>query len=337
MVCIGHLLVHFELSKHPVVAYLPTFSVLIFFVLSGFLIAYTSDKKTASYGFGNYMADRFGRIYTVLAPVLVFTGLLMFLYAPEKLLVLKSVTGSLFSSLFLLYDHPLLSYHVADPYLGTDLTAYFFAGNLPLWSLCVEWWMYVLFGLVFYKRIRNLRMPHLVLGAIAISYAGGYLILEGRAGHAISAIWLSGALIYYLMKRTQAPGALRYLILPLLTLTVLCLFFAQAYTIFAFILFFSITVSAFQTTSSKSGLKVFGAFYGLAAFSYSLYLLHYPIMLWTDTFGLGPEMAFVVAFLFSNVLAYLFYLLFERHHRKLSKWVKGLLSRRPRPSVIRSR
>ncbi len=326
LVCIGHLLVHFELSDSQVIAYLPSFAVLIFFVLSGYLIAFTTDKKSRAYGFRNYMADRFGRIYSVLLPVLAFTGLLMWLYAEPYLLDIKPITGSFLSALFLLYDHPFFTYHVADPLLGTDLTAYFFAGNLPLWSLCVEWWMYVLYGLIFFMRPKEFRLIHVIPAFIGISYAGAFLFLEGRAGHAVSAIWLAGAGIYYFSRNLNAHSMIQYLPVPTLILTILCLFFARDFAVIAFILFFYSSVTTFQQGSSAFLSAVFKSLKWNAAYSYSLYLLHYPIMLYTDTFELSSIMKFVVAFLLSNVLAYAFYLIFERHHRKLSAGVKRLLA-----------
>jgi peptidoglycan/LPS O-acetylase OafA/YrhL len=126
-------------------------AVVVFFVISGYLIGGRAILSFNEKGFGgvSYFVHRFSRIYTVLIPALIFG------YILDRL-------GIEFFNASGVYNHPERFY---GNIFGNDMTKHLsfaiFAGNLlqlqtitvsslgsnaPLWSLANEWWYYVLFG-----------------------------------------------------------------------------------------------------------------------------------------------------------------------------------------------
>ena len=70
----------------------------------------------------------------------------------------------------------------------------------------------------------------------------------------------------------------------------------------------------------------------VADYSYSLYLIHYTVLIWfvahrpsRDHYDIAT---FTEIFLIANGAAWIFWFLFERHYHRLSGLAKGLLDRR---------
>src|SRR6478609_4909470 len=75
MVCVGHALNFFASDWRPAdLAYMQNVGVLLFFLISGFLITYTlfERSKDPSYDFWKFCIERFARIYSGLIPALAF-------------------------------------------------------------------------------------------------------------------------------------------------------------------------------------------------------------------------------------------------------------------------
>jgi len=116
-------------------------SVIVFFVLSGFVIKYTYEKsKDKSFRF--YFTRRFIRLYVPLIFIFIM-GYLLKCYS-EGAMVNPQLT-TLLGNLFMLQDVITQKPHVLS---GT------YMGNGVLWSLSYEWWFYMLF-FVLATRIKN--------------------------------------------------------------------------------------------------------------------------------------------------------------------------------------
>src|SRR5882724_6900197 len=74
MVCVGHGLSFFHISRPAGMPLIQNIGVLLFFIMSGFLINATLTQKSVNpdYSFGSYFIDRFARIYSGLIPALIF-------------------------------------------------------------------------------------------------------------------------------------------------------------------------------------------------------------------------------------------------------------------------
>lgn len=181
---------YFRIFDAGQIAALPDFgreAVIAFFVLSGFVIAYSAETRNPT--LAGYTAARCARLYSVVLPVL----LLAFVLAP-----LTAALGQV----------PVdAGYQVARPwaYLPFHLLflgdAWTFVERppwlLPYWSLDYEAWYYVLFGAACYLRGRR-RM--IVLAAV--------LALVGPRLWLLLPIWLSGVLLYRWQKTRVLPQGL---------------------------------------------------------------------------------------------------------------------------------
>ncbi|GAH05894.1 unnamed protein product, partial [marine sediment metagenome] len=114
--------------------------VILFFLISGFLITYTTLRKANNewYTFKEYYIERFSRIYIVYVPVLiliVFLDFYLFIYLAEP-----NVHNS-YNALTFIYN--LLMLQDAHSIIGGYTS---FGTARILWTLAMFWWIYMLFG-----------------------------------------------------------------------------------------------------------------------------------------------------------------------------------------------
>lgn len=241
-------------------------AVLVFFVLSGTIIAYVSEKREAS--LGEYAVSRIARIYSVVLPALAVTALLDAIIpsaAPE----LNGSTLGFASSVLFLGASWNLTMHP-----GSDL---------PFWSLNYEVWYYVLFGAATFLRSHTRALTLLVSALLA----GPKVLL-------LFPVWLMGVAAWrWRMRIPERIG-------PLLIFFAMVSFFAlelmggqkafwrantpwltDQYSLYDYI--FGVIVAVFILGLSRSrlpelGPRLAGAVTWLAGASFGLYLLHYPLL-----------------------------------------------------------
>jgi peptidoglycan/LPS O-acetylase OafA/YrhL len=151
--------------------------VVVFFVLSGYVIAYVADNKERNWW--TYGANRIARLWSVVIPALALTFVVDYFgvkVAPELYLGQPWFNG----------DHLAARYLVSFFLLHEVWHISYAPGiNQPFWSLGYEAFYYLIFALLaFYKgRAKML----LVLVACAL---GGPLVL------ALLPLWMAGVLVY---------------------------------------------------------------------------------------------------------------------------------------------
>ena len=155
-------------------------SVVVFFVLSGFVIAYTTRHKNTD--LRGYAVARCTRIYSVALPVLVLAFAAAGALAASNLVPAPQFyqLGKpwLYLPLHLLFMGELWTISEPPPLLA------------PYWSLGYEVWYYVLFGALFYLRGRR-----------RILVAASLLLLMGPKLWLLLPVWASGVLVYRWQER----------------------------------------------------------------------------------------------------------------------------------------
>jgi peptidoglycan/LPS O-acetylase OafA/YrhL len=111
--------------------------VVVFFVLSGFVIRHVTDTKEMHWP--DYAASRIARIFSVTVPAIFLTLICDAIgRAVEPAIYAHSASGQVLArvvlSLLLLNEVWLMSVMSFS--------------NLPFWSICVEFWYYAAFALV---------------------------------------------------------------------------------------------------------------------------------------------------------------------------------------------
>jgi len=167
-------------------------AVIIFFVLSGFVVAYAAEFRDKD--LGTYLINRLSRLWSVGIPAL-FLGLLVagLLAEPSG----RSWGGMMGMTLINLV------------FLGKSWTWEVFApGNAPYWSINYEAWYYVAFGFAFYLTA-PWRAPAL---GLTFMLAGPKILL-------LLPIWAAGVLLFrYRARLVVSPMAATALLVTSLLL-----------------------------------------------------------------------------------------------------------------------
>jgi peptidoglycan/LPS O-acetylase OafA/YrhL len=148
-------------------------SVIVFFVLSGYVIAHVTETKEKDWV--TYSASRLSRVYSVVLPALVLT---LVLDAVGRSLLPAAYSGYPFDQLTVRTVGSLL---MANELWFVSITA---LSNVPYWSITYEFWYYVLFGLVMFLP-RGLAWP----------CAAGLLLLLGPKIALLAPLWAAGVLL----------------------------------------------------------------------------------------------------------------------------------------------
>jgi peptidoglycan/LPS O-acetylase OafA/YrhL len=151
--------------------------VVIFFVLSGFVIAYVAENKEGNWW--TYTANRVARLWSVVIPALALTFIID--YFGVKIAPQLYVDQPWFNG-----DHLGARYLVSFFLLHETWSIGYAPGiNQPFWSLGYEAFYYLIFGvLAFYKG----RAKTLVV--LAVCALGGPLVV------ALFPLWMAGVVVY---------------------------------------------------------------------------------------------------------------------------------------------
>ncbi len=264
-------------------------SVVVFFVLSGFLIGSTVVKRfvCGNWSWRTYAIDRLTRLYVVLVPGLLF-GLIW-----DK-------TGSTIFASTGLYSHPLKGFGAGiaqsqttvQVFLGNlaflqTLVCPVFGSNGPLWSLANEFWYYVLFPIALSAAVASAnklirRAVPLTALAVCLAVLLKSPILPGFL------IWMAGCIVVIVYWRFSLKSrALRIAyLLTSSTMVIACLLAARTkgsgslasdFTIGVMFSIFLFGILQMELGRHHPNyLKVARV---LAGFSYTLYVFHFPLLL----------------------------------------------------------
>ena len=305
---------------------------MIFFVLSGYLIAGSilRSVRNGTWSWPSYLTHRLIRLWVVLLPGLLLCAL---------------------------WDHIALTHHLAptlyrfgaDNHMSVDValrhtpTVFFqnlfflqvalaepFGSDTALWSLAYEFWFYILVphGLFAFAHQTRFR-PRMFYAALLLA-----VVWFGRAYLPLFPIWLAGALLAA-MPPLRLPAGARwiatFIYIPVFFLcasNILRLWFID-YILAIFTFFFVwILLSARQEAQPSPGIR---ATRELARFSYTLYVVHAPFLLFITALVLGegrwqPTLAnsLKASAIIAIVLAYAYAVasVTEFHTDTLRRWLE---------------
>jgi peptidoglycan/LPS O-acetylase OafA/YrhL len=323
------------LSAHGVAA------VMVFFVLSGYLVGGPALVRARNGGLSaiDYFSARASRLYVVLIPALVIS-LCAFVSARQlggwQAFVASREHLYNASGLFSASIGPATA--VCNGLFLQTITCSTFAGNLALWSLSNEFWYYVLaFALLSVRRKPSFA---LLIGAIFVLF----VIAErsdpqgthtGLKFFFYFIIWCGGALVYavtapaivWIAGFLSGLGAIYVLSLKGLLPSWAAYHLAIGLCTAAAILSLEFT---------KAALPSFLRFTKeIAKFSFSLYAIHYPILVLLNVLASSGRTDFTLASFGLNAvfmlcclaISFIFYLLFESHTHAVRAWLRNVMKR----------
>lgn len=299
-------------------------AVLLFFLLSGFVVFYSTEKHSDK-GFARYFTRRILRIYPIFLLALLLSAVVYYLQPHAQGVSLKELAANL---LF------LQDFSSGKP--GVWFST--FAGNAPLWSLSYEWWFYMMFFPI-WKLVPYKAQIHLV-AVISIIGFGTYSMIPNQLSLFLMyfLIWWCGA---EMAREFMAIGSVSFSSLraPLVYLTVLVILLAvPVFTAFvkkkkllfgihpvlelrhftAALVF--ILLALFWAKIRWFGFnRLFGGFALVAPISYALYVFHYPLMVTSSYLNFIPSilLQLIGYLLITFLLAFL-------AEGPFQKWVNGL-------------
>lgn len=327
LVVLGHLVFFFGYNKNIYFPTIQNFGVLVFFILSGFLISQTTFlKEEKGYTFWDFFLDRFSRIFFTFIPALIFILIIDYNFVRDYSEVYNMSPKNFFFNFFMIQGLPF------GKYLGIEA----FGSARPFWTVSVEWWFYIFFGIVFYrfysnKKIDPFQWPFLIVSSAFVLYYFHY------RGDGLTIYWFFGLVLSILYNQSKFKLKLPlYIIITIFAFSGLLIrmyFFKDMYDVglaamFAILLFINFNppeeISKLYRNLFFSKISKF-----LANYSYSLYLLHYSIIvLYIDYFPQKTILNFAIIFILSNLISYIFYLFFEKKHYLFKNLISNYLLKR---------
>jgi peptidoglycan/LPS O-acetylase OafA/YrhL len=157
--------------------------VVVFFVLSGFVISYTAEIKERE--IKQFILSRLARLYSVIIPALLLT------------FVLDSIGQHLGPSPYVPEEESMLLLKIAAALVFVSQTwqhSFTVGSNHAYWSMPYEFWYYVIFAALFYLR-----------GWKRVIWAFAAMLIAGPDILLMFPIWLIGVAAYHLDKRIRFP------------------------------------------------------------------------------------------------------------------------------------
>lgn len=347
MVLVGHCFFAYQKTIFKNQKYFPALQnigVVALFMLAGFLSAYSIGKKkdNSQYNFIIYLIEKICRLWSGLLPALIFIAAIDGMTIstdPEKYLYFENYNFRTFiGNIFFLQNY--LS--VPNGTILEELTRFNFASfgsGRPLWTLSVEWWIYIAVGFLFFVLIPSIRQKSLdffkIILLIVVSWQSIEFLIgrETVAKANLTFFFLIGfliCLIYHSLsenqnKTYQNPFFVKMiLVVTSFAMIVIVGFLVKnAYNllfVLIFGVFFLSIVLLGETRTWAITRKMSGVTSFLASYTYSLYLVHYSVINFVafNMSTLTKVQQFWLSFIISHFVAIVMYYLFERHSRKLS-------------------
>ncbi|MBP6096257.1 MAG: acyltransferase [Methyloversatilis sp.] len=331
--------------------------VVVFFVLSGFLIGYTTLNRCSrsDYDLRRYLADRFCRIFVPYLPALVLILLIdsaVFAWTDTRTYIEHYTLQDFVASLLMLQQHPAGLFF--DEILGaSSLKLSTFSSARPLWTVAVEWWLYLVFGLLVFRArqivsSRSWQLLFIVCASVPLFNA------VAGTGAGLSLVWfvMCGLAWIYWRGRERidtgiaaimngagpvrgflraAPVLLLLLIAARLLWTGLLetrqpferLLFYD-FNLYGLIMALCVVLFLLEGTTTRGGRSRIARF--IADYSYSLYLIHYSVIFMLHAFDLtsGSDLLDLLMYLIvCNIAAIMFWYVFERHYRRFGELLAG--------------
>ena len=310
-------------------------SVIVFFVLSGFLItgSIVNARKKESFSVLNYGLDRLVRLWIVLIPGLVLTlvidrlGIHWFGTNPAYLGTIQ-YTGNIDVAANL--NAPTFFGNI---FFLQGIRVNTFGSNTPLWSLTNEFWYYVLFPAIYFLFYLKKIWIRVSLSILTITIF--FLIGQGILLYFL--VWLIGSALFFVKENFPAPSVRLKQILLVAGIIAFGIYFYElrisgpldwvkdilSGLITAVLCF----VGLYSDMRSKLISRIVSFFSGM---SYSLYVIHLPLALFLSSWLVGSQKNwgasyfFLYLFIMALVLGVtvVFWYCFESRYIQVRTYIK---------------
>lgn len=323
--------------------YLSSFGVIIFIVISGYLIAASAERtRRNGKGFQSYFIARFARIFTAFIPCLCFIAILdswlIHHYGSASYINISSLNlKTFFGNLFMFQTQPALN-HMRI--ISVDQ----FGSGRPLWTVAFEWWLYMSFGMLFFLRKRLLKRKWFFLFLLVSLVPIINLIPPFYYASYLTLVWAVGATFWFTRKYWLGFSRQIWMIIffcatssftfnyagHILESNTLIPYAQQWVTHLTIMCISLIGWSSTVRNSSQPNHLHYKAAEFLTKYSFTLYLLHYSlqIALLQLRDDLSKPALLIIMIIFPNMISIGVAYLTEVHHRAVGSWLTSRLATR---------
>ena len=177
----------------PGIFYMQSLGVLLFFVLSGFLVSRSALTKMTSpgYTFGEFFLERFARIFVPFVPAVLLVAVADRLVLHGRSNPFTTVPLDIWTTvtnLTMLYNNPVM--RTVAEVTGLPLKTGPIGTADPFWSVVIEFWIYITFGLILLRLVRDRRIG--VVGVLVLLFSGAVVAQTLVASEGLVLAWVVG-------------------------------------------------------------------------------------------------------------------------------------------------
>lgn len=325
------------------IAYIQGLGVTIFFLISGYIVTRTTLPKALAgkYDVIDFAIDRGTRIVTPLVPAIILIYICdLFFFTDgqaQRFFDVHLNLPTLVANAALLFNNPLLAAiskvgHM--PWLDVGRIG----SAQPLWTVVIEWWIYIAFGVLAIEWIlrRRFTLVSLLWFGFALLYPWATIV----KGMALPFAWLFGA--FYCLAEDKIRAIPK---LPLGVIVVISAIMAgtvwkiSGYDFYdpLFVCLFSVAFlfsHRLLDDAVSDGRRTMPAIFNLwSDYSYSIYLLHFSLLIYLEALHpsfLTPIKCVITGYLISNICAFIYWRLIEKRHAAVRRYFHHLRGNRAR-------
>ena len=258
-------------------------AVMIFFVISGFVITNLIFKDLNSFSFIQYLIDRLIRLWTVLIPAIIFSLVVYYFLSNFYPEIIQGKYRNIINSGPSIDNYKITLFQIiGNIFFLQGILVKTLEINGPLWSLSYELWYYVLFPIILYN-FRIFKYQSNTKNLIFFLFLVFNLWFIPSKILLYFFIWLLGSLLYFLkdiqIKYTKSNIILSLFFFILTLLNFKINFFKLNNFSNDLIIALGFSYFLFVTLKLKINFFNLKIFNYLSNISYSLYLFHFPIIL----------------------------------------------------------
>lgn len=313
MVLFGHSFSFYNLTflgNGKYFLYIQDLGVVMLFLLSGFLTAFSIDKKClrgGGYKYSDFVKHRWIRIMKEFIPGLFIITIVDYITLRfgicyeyiDNYNLLTFIENLLFLNGTIFNRLPILS---IEPF-GT---------GRPLWTLAIEWWFYMIYG-CYYLVIKKKAIIDLKTVAlfIAVTVIPCEYLIGGRGG-GLGFVFTLGILSYYWYEKLEKSTAIAMLFVSIPLLVAIGAYLKNAYTILIFFAMTMIFCSLVRITLDiKNGVR-HKTIMMLSRSTFVLYLIHYSIiyLICGSNMNVSVERKFAIGIVLSMCISFGIYYIF---------------------------
>lgn len=330
-------------------------SVMLFFVMSGFLIGgrVIVDLRAGRFDAFRYGIDRLTRLWIVILPALLLTAILdgiAFAYGQGAHVLASRVP---FYPDWWLEVTPY-AWHtlVSNVFFLQMITSFQFGSNLSLWSISNEFWYYLLLpaglGVIYLRKGARLWSAAAAAGVVLLLLMSDKPHDPGRAASyfLLFLVWMLGALSYiYYDARWRRPLAIALIVGSAVMTVAVRRLFDGTVNSDPVVTALAVGLILLARDIPAGWLRRLADFF--SGYSFSLYALHLPLAF--CLVSLDPAVRdplpihwssvarFIVYLVAINLAAVALWWVSERHTARLRRWVLQILGKmKPRSNAMDS-